>query len=895
MDRRAARRRHSLMPQRYSKATLSAVVVTVALILSVAAATTLLARNLYTGAITDGKSQADRFVTGAQAAVNRSLLGVDVLLASLSSLLNLDSMQADWLEGPLAGKLIQGATRQNLLVRNVWLMDAQGTVVASSESQGAETNPETPPSFVIEAINVPVSTLIISQPVISPRSAEQVLFFGRHLKLADGSKLLAVAEVPVNLITTILVQGADISQLEATLERGNGQLLASMPAQDALNGVILNPALGSNASVNAREMQSRIQQRPALVASRPMLYNDLLITASIPMETVMADWRFQVRLIGLVGLAFSLFLAGAGFAAVRYLQSMGRAQRSISDAKATTDRALESMESGFLLLDAQRRVVTWNRRYLEMYPWQAGEIKVGASFEKMLMVTALETLGDVPEEARVQWVANRMSLMSQGVHSHEREFPNGRIIEITERGTPDGGVVIVYQDVTRLRRASAEIEQLAFFDPLTGLPNRRLLTDRLQQALVATVRSGRHGALLFMDLDHFKTLNDTLGHDVGDLLLQQVAQRVKGCVREADTVARLGGDEFVVMLLDLSPDAAEAARQTRLVGDNVLRSINEPYTLKGKHYRSSCSLGAAMFGEKQQSAAELLKQADIAMYQVKNTGRNALCFFDPGMLAIIESRANLENDLRRGISESQFELYYQLQVTDNGTPVGAEALIRWHHPLRGLVLPGEFINLAEETNLIVPIGQWVLEQACKQLAEWQATPETAELQLSVNVSARQFRQPEFVEHVRATLRASGARASLLKLELTESLVLDNVDDTIEKMHALKSLGVRFSMDDFGTGHSSLAYLTRLPLDQLKIDQSFVHNIGLQAADSMIIQTIIGMGNNLGLEVLAEGVETEAQRAFLAAHGCHLCQGYLFGRPQPIDAFNGGLITEEITA
>jgi diguanylate cyclase (GGDEF)-like protein len=427
------------------------------------------------------------------------------------------------------------------------------------------------------------------------------------------------------------------------------------------------------------------------------------------------------------------------------------------------------------------------------------------------------------------------------------------------------------------------------------LPNRRLLTDRLQQALVATVRSGRHGALLFMDLDHFKTLNDTLGHDVGDLLLQQVAQRVKGCVREADTVARLGGDEFVVMLLDLSPDAAEAARQTRLVGDNVLRSINEPYTLKGKHYRSSCSLGAAMFGDSQQNAAELLKQADIAMYQVKNTGRNALCFFDPGMLAIIEARANLENDLRRGISESQFELYYQLQVTDNGTPVGAEALIRWHHPLRGMVMPAEFISLAEETNLILPMGQWVLEQACKQLAEWQATPETADLQLSVNVSARQFRQAEFVEHVRATLRASGARASLLKLELTESLVLDNVDDTVEKMHALKSLGVRFSMDDFGTGHSSLAYLTRLPLDQLKIDQSFVHNIGLQATDSMIIQTIIGMGNNLGLEVLAEGVETEAQRAFLAAHGCHLCQGYLFGRPQPVDAFNGGLITEEITA
>eukprot|EP01030_Chromulinospumella_sphaerica_P034839 gene34839-biopygen25060 len=260
------------------------------------------------------------------------------------------------------------------------------------------------------------------------------------------------------------------------------------------------------------------------------------------------------------------------------------------------------------------------------------------------------------------------------------------------------------------------------------------------------------------------------------------------------------------MLLDLSPDPDEAARQTRLVGDNVLRAVNEPYTLKGKHYRSSCSLGAALFGDGQHSAAELLKQADIAMYQVKSSGRNALCFFDPGMLALIEARANLENDLRRGISDGQFELYYQLQATDTGTPVGAEALVRWHHPTRGVVLPAEFIGLAEETDLIQPIGQWVLAQACHQLAAWREAPATDGLQLSVNVSARQFRQADFVEHVRATLHASGARPGLLKLELTESLVLDNVDDTIEKMHALKALGVRFSMDDFGTGHSSLAYL-----------------------------------------------------------------------------------------
>ena len=880
------------MAARKSRAALSVLVVTAALILAVAAATLLLARNLYNDALSNGKSQADRFVTGAQAAVNRSLLGVDVLLASLSSLLDLQSMQAPRKDPGLTGRLIKAATIQNLLVRNVWLLNAQGAMVASSQNSGAETTPDIPSGFVAEAMRLPVSTLIISQPVVSSRSSEQVLFLARHLTLKRGGKLLAVAEVPVDLITTILVQGADINQLEATLERGDGQLLASMPAQGALTGATLTPSLGSDARLNARAMPSRIRQQPALVAARPLLYSDLLITASIPMVTVLADWHFDVRLIGMVNLIFSLFLAGAGVAVLRHLQSMDRAQRSISDAKATTDRALESMENGFLLLNAKHQVVTWNRRYLEIFPWQARIIEVGVRFEELLKHAARETLSGMSNEAHAQWVGDRMASLSQQQHQRERILPNGSVIEINDRATPDGGVVIVFQDVTHLRRASAEIEKLAFFDPLTGLPNRRLLNDRLQQAVMASQRHDRHGALLFMDLDHFKTLNDTLGHDVGDQLLEQVAQRIKSCVREADTVARLGGDEFVVMLLDLSPNPAEATRQTRMVGENLLRAIHAPYTLQGKQYRSSCSLGATLFGSEAQSAAELLKQADIAMYQVKSSGRNALCFFDPRMLARIEARANLENDLRNGLQEKQLELYYQLQITRAGTPVGAEALLRWRHPLRGLVLPGEFISLAEETGLIVPIGQWVLEQACQQLTNWQQSPTTATLQLSVNVSAHQFRQADFVDHVRKTLQASGANPNLLKLELTESLVLDSVDDTIHKMHTLKALGVRFSMDDFGTGHSSLAYLTRLPLDQLKIDKSFVHNIGLQTTDAMIIQTIIGMGNNLGLEVLAEGVETEAQRDFLAAHGCHLCQGYLFGRPMPVDAFNASLQSVE---
>jgi len=876
--------------KRFSRAGLSTLLATVGLIIAVAVCGAMLAANLRTDAINHGKDQAERFVTGAQASVNRSFLGVDVVLFSLHKLLDLQNARAKDLKDPRLLQLMEGTTRQNMLVQHVWLLSATGELLSGTE-HGA---PGLPSGFASQTLSGSSPSLNVSQPVISPHSGEEVLFFARQLALGDGTAVLAVAEVPVSLITTILVQGADISQLEVTLERGNGQLLASVPHQDSIGGVRVTPALGGRAGQSADEMPSRLGKRPAVMASRPMVYDNLLFTASIPMETVLEEWRFQAKLIAGVGLTFCLFVAAVGFVGVRYLHGMADAQRTITHAKATTDRALEAMENGFLLLDADHKLVSWNRRYLEIYPWLNGHIAVGVSFKDMMGVAARHNMPEASDGERAQWVADRIALLAEGVHSHERQFPDGRIIEITERSTPDGGVVIVYQDVTRLRRASAEIEQLAFYDPLTGLPNRRLLTDRLQQAVVSALRNGRRGALLFMDLDHFKTLNDTLGHDVGDLLLQQVAQRLKGCVREADTVARLGGDEFVVMLMDLSADSAEAARQTRLVGDNLLRALTQPYELNGKQFRSSCSLGAAMFGDTSLQASDLLKQADIAMYQVKGSGRNALCFFDPGMLAAIEARAALEADLRRGLAEQQFALHYQVQMRDGSTPVGAEALIRWNHPERGLIAPGSFIGLAEETGLIQPIGQWVIEEACRQLAQWQHSPATAGLELSVNVSARQFRDADFVHLVRSAIAESQAPAQRLKLELTESLVLDNVDDTIAKMRALKDLGVSFSMDDFGTGHSSLSYLTRLPLDQLKIDQSFVRNIGMQETDSMIIQTIIGMGNNLGIEVLAEGVETEEQRAFLAEHGCKLCQGYLFGRPMPAEAFNATL-GEEVPA
>jgi diguanylate cyclase (GGDEF)-like protein len=403
--------------------------------------------------------------------------------------------------------------------------------------------------------------------------------------------------------------------------------------------------------------------------------------------------------------------------------------------------------------------------------------------------------------------------------------------------------------------------------------------------MASSIRTGDHGVILFIDLDNFKTLNDTKGHDVGDMLLIEVAQRLQACVRAGDSVARLGGDEFVVMLGNLSDDVEQAVTHAKMAGENIRKSLSQPYLLGDFEYFSSCSIGISLFRAHDVSVDDLLKRADTAMYEAKAAGRNMLLFFDPDMQAALEARVIIESDLRDAISGQQFDLFYQIQVNADGHAIGAEALLRWMHPVRGEILPGEFIPLAEKNGLILPIGQWVMETACARIKAWAANPLTCELQLAVNVSARQFHQPGFVDQVRVALITADADPNRLKIELTESVILDNITEAVAKMNELKVLGVRFSMDDFGTGYSSLAYLTQLPLDQLKIDQSFVYNIGTKSTDAVIVQTIIGMANILGMEVIAEGVETEEQRGFLEHAGCMAYQGHLFSMPVPSDEFD----------
>ena len=543
--------------------------------------------------------------------------------------------------------------------------------------------------------------------------------------------------------------------------------------------------------------------------------------------------------------------------------------------------AFESQE-GMIVTDAQTTVLKVNRAFTRTTGYEADEI-VGRKPD------LLRSGRHDKDFYRARRETVERTGVWQGEHWERRK--NGEIypawVTITAVRDTQGKTthyVGTHVDNSERQRAQEEIQLLAYSDPLTRLPNRRLLLDRVNQTLASSARNRRHAALMLIDLDDFKTLNDTLGHDKGDALLQQVGRRLVECLREGDTVARVGGDEFAVMLKDLGEDPSEAASQSESVADKIRLSLNETYRLGGYEHRSTASIGVTLFCGRQASVEDLLKQADLAMYQAKASGRNSIRFFDPEMQAIVTARAEMEIELREALRQGQFVLHYQPQILGCGRVVGAEVLVRWQHPRRGMVPPAEFIPLCEATGLILPLGLWVLETACAQLAAWARQPQTADLYLAVNVSANQLHQDDFVAQVIGALTRTGARPDRLKLELTESLLVQNVESAISKMIALKAHGVGFSLDDFGTGYSSLAYLKRLPLDQLKIDISFVREIQNNLSDAAIAKMIIALADSMGLKVIAEGVETEDQRKVLASQGCHGYQGYLYSRPLPLAEF-----------
>ena len=525
----------------------------------------------------------------------------------------------------------------------------------------------------------------------------------------------------------------------------------------------------------------------------------------------------------------------------------------------------------------------WNKASEELYGYAEGEA-IGRNL--MDLIIPAPAHGLVREEMRKMF-ATGISIPAAEVKLRRKD---GSLVDVY---SSHAYVAIAGQapemfcidiDISRRKAAEEEARYLAFYDALTRLPNRRLLIDRLQHVIASSERSGLRAAVLFIDLDNFKTLNDSRGHALGDLLLLEVAQRLQGCVREQDTVARLGGDEFVVVLHNLSGARNDAAAQVRALGEQMLAVLRQPYDLAGQQHHMSASMGATVLHDRQIGIDEVLKQADMAMYRAKDAGRNTMRFFDPDMQEAVNQRALLEAQMHHGLRHSQFVLFYQAQVDSRGCVTGAEALVRWNHPIKGMLSPGLFIGVAEDSGLILPLGQWVLQEALSQQALWRQDPALAHLRLAINVSARQFRQDDFVAQVLQLIEQSGADARRITLELTESLLLQDVEGVIDTMRTLKEHGLGFSLDDFGTGYSSLNYLKRLPLNQIKIDQGFVRDVLSSPSDAAIAHTIITLAGQLGLGVIAEGVETVEHHQFLLSHGCPAFQGYLFARPEPVAVF-----------
>lgn len=682
-------------------------------------------------------------------------------------------------------------------------------------------------------------------------------------------------------------------------QQGNAEVAATLLKGPLANASQLNKdaliklhALSENAN-----LLSQLLHFDASAVKKSMVWYTLAIVTAIifiaealvqvlaEQLPMMPDWYATILNTSIVALfVFPVIY----FQVLRPLMASIKAQKLAEASISVSAVAFETNQST-LITDIDEVILKVNRAYTETTGYSVDEV-VGRK------PSLLET-----NDQNAQFYAD-IRAQAKRVGSWHGEILNRRKngqmylsqMDITAVYGNTGAItnyVITFNDLTEQKAAEKEINDLVYYDVLTGLPNRRMLLDRLKKMLASVVSgdltkggSKRQDALLQINLDNFKSLNDTLGQGKGDLLLQQAATRLRACIRDFDMLARLGGDEFMVVLERLRSDPKTAAAEVEVISKKILASLARPYQLAEQKYQGSASIGIALFAEQAETMDDLLKRADLAMHQAKASGRNTLRLFDPEMQKAANNRAALVADLRVAIAGNQLELYYQSQVDKNHKVVGAEALIRWKHPTRGLVPPFEFIPLAEETGLILPIGLWVLKTACTQIKQWEASDHAKHLRLAVNVSPLQFRQPDFVDQVKSALQKNAIDSSLLKIELTESMMFDNIEDTIAKMQQLKEVGVLFSMDDFGTGYSSLSYLTRLPLDQLKIDQSFVRNIGIHTNDAVIVQTIIGMTHNLGMTVIAEGVETEDQRAFLEKNGCLNFQGYLFSRPVPLGEF-----------
>ncbi|MDB5776048.1 MAG: diguanylate cyclase [Herbaspirillum sp.] len=731
--------------------------------------------------------------------------------------------------------------------------------------------------------------LLIGKPHIGRITGRPTIQFSRRINRPNGDfgGMVAIGIDPRFFLQLYDKPRLNRGDIVALVAQDGIALARSTPERASFGQEVGNPALfrqfNAAPGIGLHTMAT-IDGIARFISSRKLADYDLIVAVGSSEDDIEAKaWRTSLKYYGVAGLETVLLWLFCGMLMVIVMRQR-RSEMRIRNQASLLDKAQDAIIVRTL---KDHKIVYWNKGAERLYGWSAEEA-LGQE------ITYLLTGDHGASESATNAAAGNGEWRGEIVQRHK----NGSLFTVEGHWTLVSGeadepesIFEINTNISHRKIAERKIQHLAYYDSVTGLPNRTYLQDRLSNALERSARTGHPGALLLIDLDNFKTLNDTLGHEQGDLLLQEVAARLQANARRIDTVARLGGDEFVLMLEDLSEQEQTAGSQVNTVGEKILNALSQPYELAGLLHHTSASIGITLFYNKEDQVSDLLKRADMAMYQAKAAGRNAMRFFNPSMQSSVARRAALEADLRDALKRDEFTMHYQPQVDCHGRITGAEALVRWRHPRHGLIAPAEFIPLAEDSGLIFPLGLWVLETACAQLAAWASDPLSNCLTMSVNVSARQFQHAHFVSILLSVLQQTGANPLRLKLELTESLFVTDMEIAAAKMSTLKAQGVEFSLDDFGTGYSSLSYLKRLPLNQLKIDQSFVRDILTDSNDSAIAIMIVALARSLGLEVIAEGVETAEQRNFLLEHGCPLYQGYLFSAPVPIDQFRELLATD----
>jgi len=854
------------------------------------------------GAIADGVKDSRNIAISMAGEIEQLTQAIDSRLRGVQRrVIEADPYTLDSLTSPRFHGFLSVRLRSLPQLIHIGVADARGNLLVSTAAWPAPKLNVSDRDYFQELRANDDDRLAISLPHASRAIGQPVIVFARRLNGPDRTFLgAAFVAVTVDYVQGLYRKVEPLSHQAFSLMRRDGAVLLREPAAPNPPGGRIPPDKPFHAAVAAGGGVVRgtglFGTRDRWVAVQPLSHHPLVAVVSVPEDVLLADWRDKAALIS----AGTLALLGCALALLaimaRQFRKISASEAMLADKTQALERehaqfnaALENMSQGLAMFDADNRLVVCNERYREINRMSVEQSPIGSTLRDILVHRHLRrgTSADVDSE-----LGEIRASMSQGrLRQREVQDIDGRVIAIRNKPMPGGGWVATFDDVTDQRAGEAKIRQLAHHDLITGVANRARFLERIAEARELLSRDGRPFNVMMLDLDHFKTINDSLGHPAGDALLKETARRLSVSMRAKDVLARLGGDEFAIIQTeprnhDAAGDEAMTMRDAAVaLANRIIETVSEPYDLNGEHMVVSCSVGIAMAPQHGKEPEELMKRADLALYRAKSDGRNGYAFFEAEMAQAASERQRLEADMRRGLAREEFALHYQ-PLVDAATRrlCGLEALVRWQHPDQGLIAPDRFISLAEDTGLITALGEWVLETGCRDAARW-----PPHVKIAINISPVQFRKTNLFDTIVCALVDSGLPAERLEVEITERVLLANDGEYLSVLHKLKNLGVGIALDDFGTGYSSLSYLTMFPFDKIKIDQSFTRQ-SLERPDcAAIIAAVIGLGRSLGITTLAEGVETERQFAALRAAGVSQVQGYLLGRAVPADqiAFAAG--------